>query len=71
MTVLCNREDCKFINDQNCTAGQVGIVDRQCVTYRRAKRQDDYRQLMQPPYNANCQSTAKGYKSNSTVKVWK
>lgn len=34
MSVLCNREDCKFNFDQLCNAGQVGIVDRQCVTYR-------------------------------------
>lgn len=69
MTVLCNREDCKFINDQNCTAGQVGIVDRQCVTYRMVKRQDDYRQLMRPAFSPNCDRS--GRKSNPATGVLK
>ncbi|WP_312340231.1 hypothetical protein [Anaerospora hongkongensis] len=71
MSVLCNREDCKFNFDQLCNVGQVGIVDRQCVTYRRVKRKEDYQQLMRQPYNANCHPTAKGYKSSPVLKVWK
>lgn len=63
MSVLCNRDDCKFNIDQSCTSAQVGLIDRQCVTYRRVKR-EDYRELMRQPFNPCCSATQSGYKSN-------
>ncbi len=69
MAVLCDREDCKYISNQECTACQVGVVDRQCITYRRMKRQDDYRQLMRPAFNPNCDRS--GRKSNPATGVLK
>ena len=62
--VLCTREDCKHNSDQSCIADQVGIVDRQCVTYKRARRKEDYEQLMRQPFNPNCEKTARGYRSS-------
>lgn len=45
--VLCNNFNCKN-NDKNerCIAGQIGLVDNQCITRRRVKQGENYRNLM-------------------------
>jgi len=36
--------------EQLCTVNRVYNVDRQCVTYRRRSRGDNYRELMRPEF---------------------
>ncbi len=62
--VLCNRENCKNqTGKQTCGATQIGIVDGQCITRRRMKRADNYRDLMKadsvPIYRRESPNSAK------------
>jgi hypothetical protein len=43
----CN-EPCEYNIDMDCTAGHVYYVNRLCVTFRRKRRDNNYRKLMQP-----------------------
>lgn len=68
--VLCNNDNCIHNQGRVCMAVRVGIVDGQCVTKRKAKKQDNYRDLMRPPFNSNCKRSQTGYKATH-VQVFK
>ena len=66
MLVYCNNIKCKYNNNQNqiCTADNTYIVDRNCISSKKKPRDDNFRELMQEPFKANCQRSQGGYKSN-------
>ena len=61
--VLCNYEKCKNQSGrQTCAAVQIGVVDGQCVTRRKVRKADNYRQMMKsdvPPYHKESVNSAK------------
>lgn len=69
--VLCNRENCIFNSAQVCTSKQIGLVDGQCVTRRKAKRKESYRDMMRPPFNPGCRKSGGSYKSDRITDVLK
>ncbi|MPM67512.1 hypothetical protein SDC9_114435 [bioreactor metagenome] len=48
MPHYCDDTNCKYNNDQTCTAGNAYHVSRYCVSKRRKPKGENYRELMQP-----------------------
>ena len=72
MLVYCNNIKCKYNNNQNqiCTADNTYIVDRNCISSKKKPREDNFRELMQAPFNPHCSKSSGKYKA-STVNVLK
>ena len=68
MLVYCNNVKCKYNdnNNQICTADNTYIVDRNCISSKKKPRDDNFRELMQEPFKANCRKGSGGYKANHT-----
>ena len=49
-----------------CMADNIGIVDRNCISSKKKPRDDNFRELMQEPFKANCRKGSGGYKVNQT-----
>ena len=66
MLVYCNNIKCKYNDNHNqiCTADNTYIVDRNCISSRKKPKEDNYKDLMQPSFRANCQKAQGGYKAN-------
>jgi hypothetical protein len=64
--VTCSDSECRYYEAGQCTADAVDHTSDRFCTVGRRKPKDDTPQLMQT-FNANCQSTAKGYKSKHGV----
>ncbi len=70
MRVCCDNIKCKYNDDRLCMADNIGIVDRNCISSKKKPRDDNFRELMQEPFKANCRKGSGGYKVNR-VKVIK
>lgn len=46
--VHCNNQNCKFYNEQSCTAVTVFYINRQCVTFQKRPRDDLYKKTCKP-----------------------
>ena len=68
--IYCNNIKCKFNNDMLCMADNIGIVDRNCISSKKKPRDDNFRELMQAPFNPHCSKSSGKYKA-STVNVLK
>ena len=66
MRVCCDNSKCKYNDDMLCMADNIGIVDRNCISSKKKPRDDNFRELMQEPFKANCRKGSGGYKSNHT-----
>ncbi len=42
----CNNSNCQHYDNMYCTAAEVYYVDRLCITFRKRKRKENYRELM-------------------------
>ena len=62
--VCCDNIKCKYNDDKLCMADNIGIVDRNCISSRKKPKADNYKDLMQPSFRANCHKENGGYKSN-------
>lgn len=66
--VLCDRQGCEHNQDQQCTARQIGISGRMCITIRNAKRDDDYRDMMRTPLPVGRKESVNAAKVTGTIK---
>ena len=64
MRVCCDNSKCKYNDDKLCMADNIGIVDRNCISSKKKPRDDNFRELMQEPFKANCRKGSGGYKVN-------